>query len=451
MISNTLKNISKNFMAALYYFKTFKKMNKIIFSLLLFLTIDSFAQKSIKEYVKTDAVNVKTIDINENDFSDLEVFGKAIGDSRIVALGEQNHGDGTTFEAKGRLVRYLHEKKGFNILVFESDYFALTYGFEKVTKTKDSINNFIQKNIMGIWSWCDKAKPFLYDYIHTTHSTTNPLQIAGMDCQFHGAYSVDNLVNISAPIFAKISVTEEDLANAKIILNNLNSAFLWTYKPIDSVAIIKGNEAIKTFLKNKSLEQLTIDEKLLIDNIKRSYDDFSDAIQNKSYLDDNYTKRDRQMFDNVMWLLKHRFPNEKIIIWAHSAHIAKAAQEFEDRGQKGIMMGNFLGNKNLNPYSYYALGVTSYSATPVWTSNDYPVNVESPKRNSFENWIPKNWNYAYMDFTLNKEIQNKNEAFTMKGTNFASHQHRNLVYQWTKVFDGIFFIRNIEGCSKIKY
>lgn len=84
---------------------------------------------------------------------------------------------------------------------------------------------------MGIWSWCDKAAAFLYDYIPKTHSTTNPLQIAGMDCQVHGAYSVDNLVNIATPIFAKISVTEEDLKNAKIILSNLNNTFYWTSTP----------------------------------------------------------------------------------------------------------------------------------------------------------------------------------------------------------------------------
>ena len=34
--------------------------------------------------------------------------------------------------------------------------------------------------------------------------------------------------------------------------------------------------------------------------------------------------RDRQMFKNLLWLLRYKYPNEKFIIWAHNAHIAKS-------------------------------------------------------------------------------------------------------------------------------
>ncbi len=42
----------------------------------------------------------------------------------MVLLGEQHHGDGATFQAKTRLVKYLHEQKGFNVLVWESDVYT---------------------------------------------------------------------------------------------------------------------------------------------------------------------------------------------------------------------------------------------------------------------------------------------------------------------------------------
>src|SRR5690606_14693133 len=41
---------------------------------------------------------------------DLRALERAIGDARIVLLGEQNHGDGATFMTKARIVEHLHYK-----------------------------------------------------------------------------------------------------------------------------------------------------------------------------------------------------------------------------------------------------------------------------------------------------------------------------------------------------
>ena len=59
------------------------------------------------------------------DFSDLAGFRDAIGSSRVVLLGEQSHGDGTTFLAKTRLIQFLHQELGFDVLAFESGLFDL--------------------------------------------------------------------------------------------------------------------------------------------------------------------------------------------------------------------------------------------------------------------------------------------------------------------------------------
>ena len=69
-------------------------MPKLIISLLLIHFINFAAgQNQIKKFVEQTAVSIPTIDPDSTNFSDLEVIGNAIGDSRIVMLGEQDHGD----------------------------------------------------------------------------------------------------------------------------------------------------------------------------------------------------------------------------------------------------------------------------------------------------------------------------------------------------------------------
>src|SRR5215212_8009568 len=102
---------------------------------LLFMSIVMVASgckdQDIEKFIKENANVISNVNVDSDDFTDLLPIGNAIGDSRVVMLGEQDHGDGTSFLAKTRLIKFLHEKKGFNVLAFESDFFALTDGWDK--------------------------------------------------------------------------------------------------------------------------------------------------------------------------------------------------------------------------------------------------------------------------------------------------------------------------------
>ena len=103
-------------------------MYKFTITILLIITCNpGFTQRDIKTYVLANVRQIAAIDPAFQGYSDLEVIADAIGDARIVMLGEQDHGDAPAFLAKTRLIKYLHEKKGFNVLAFESDFFGINY------------------------------------------------------------------------------------------------------------------------------------------------------------------------------------------------------------------------------------------------------------------------------------------------------------------------------------
>ena len=81
---------------------------------------DTPADPAKVTWLKTNQVPLRTIDPTDVNFEDLKPLKKSIGNSRVVMLGEQTHGDGAAFDAKTRLIRFLHEQMGFNVLAFES-------------------------------------------------------------------------------------------------------------------------------------------------------------------------------------------------------------------------------------------------------------------------------------------------------------------------------------------
>jgi erythromycin esterase-like protein len=94
----------------------------IYFFITLCVVTFANAQGDLKTFVSQNAVSISTIEPDSANYTDLAAIGKAIGNAKIVMLGEQDHGDAPTFLAKTRLIKYLHEVMGFNIreILFKS-------------------------------------------------------------------------------------------------------------------------------------------------------------------------------------------------------------------------------------------------------------------------------------------------------------------------------------------
>ena len=422
-----------------------------IFLFLIFLItpIRGFGQKKLKNHVQSKMSVINSISPDSISFKDLMPIGEAIGASTIVMLGEQAHGDGATFEAKSRLVKYLHEKKGFNVLVFESDFFALTEGWENLGKDKKSITRFFKENLYPVWSYCPQCSDLLYSYIPKSYQDNNPLTVAGFDSQFHGRYTADSIKSYLTSFLQTNHISyassEEFESFFLPFLDSLSKFNRQKSGYLDSLSrsnfaqnYIRFDNAIDIINKEISPKLDSTFASVILENYKV----FARGLRyfGKDTLRDS---RDIRMGENLRWLAEVKFPGQKIIVWAADSHIMKNGTTMIKRKIPYLQsMGNQFVHHNDWEKKTYIIGFTSaYGISQ--TAYSTRANHIKPPKQGFENWVNKDINYGFVDFrNFNKNNPGYSENFKLKALG-----HGSLNGVWTNVFDGIFYIREMLPCT----
>jgi erythromycin esterase-like protein len=156
---------------------------------------------AITATVQANASRLGTMDPAGVDMSDLAAFGAAVGDSRLVLLTEATHGDGATFELKTRLVKYLHEHKGFDVLFMESGLYDVARIQQRVAVGGDSISMQAPGRIFYMYSRTTAGQQVL-QYVDATRATATPLALWGHDIPMDGGDSTQSLVSGLAAFLA---------------------------------------------------------------------------------------------------------------------------------------------------------------------------------------------------------------------------------------------------------
>lgn len=421
-------------------------MEKKLFYILIFFCIYVKAQ-SIKEQVIENVSKIESIDINSSKFSDLKAIGNAVGESKIVFLGEQDHGDATTFEAKSRIIKYLHEKKGFDVLAFESDFFSIN----KKSDENKSIKS-IEESIFPIWSNCVQVNP-LFEYIQKQQKS-NPIIISGFDCQIAQNYKDDTDRKIyikTITEYIKENVNISEIEDYMLFEKTLENLIFFIKAKNNTKAYFKkiGNSTQKKFFKTLSsiMDIIKNKETFLFKSLENSFFYARMAWKKNGFRQD----RDTQMGKNILWLHKIKFPNKKIIVWAHSGHLVnkiynkKGKRIYYHRGISKNTAGGYVINK-LNRRDVFNLGFISRIGETKRVSlniKSHKYKLELPVKESIENWIfSKKFKYAFIDFLT---LTNNSEVFEMKGI-----YHNSYKANWLKAFDGVFFIDEMFPCKREK-
>jgi erythromycin esterase len=416
---------------------------------------------AIQSFVKQQTKPIASIDPAFGDDTDLAAIGQAIGDARVVMLGEQDHGDGATFQAKTRLVKYLHEQKGFNVLVFEDDFFAFTAGWEEATaKTDADRAQFLRENLYPYWSRCQQCEELLYRYIPQTYHTVAPLHLAGMDNQAYSPFSRARLPGYLQEFLGQQAVP---LASTRAFkefflpfLDTLSQPWRFSTAPATYLLAHKAAK-LRRFegMADTLLAQLPAAARAtyggrVLQNLRVL------AQESAVFTEDEvatYNVRDAQMARNLEWLVSAKYPTEKILVWAANLHIAKWRRPgFASADRLTTFMGAHFTAPPARAAQTYSVGFLAATGATRRVQAAQPTRIEPPRRGSFESWIDAQLPFAFVDFRAFRAQQpGYATPFLMRGLGYEGGRSYSDFADWTTIYDGIFFIREMKPCGQSSF
>jgi len=417
------------------------------------------------KWLKYNAVKVSNIWSSSTNFSDLQPLKTAISDARIVMLGEQTHGDGTTFSAKIRLVKFLHQEMGFDVVAFESGLYDCHRVWLDILNGEDP-KNAARKGIFRIWSNCRDMRP-LFDYIGDAlyGYGLNTLEIAGFDCQFSGikyrigdtlygnnstTYLVDDLENFLNQNNAQI-LNHDDWPPLKEILQIF--AEEWTGRNPDAqngYVPEKNNQAIFFNMLKAIQEEVGTFRTPLHPLLQSSafWQQVLKSIQENakskwySKPEDYINLRDAQMADNLLWLYRNVYKDRKMIVWASTYHIQRNINEITDYYgcypgwiPMGEIVWQTLGDE------IYSIGFTGYQGTFRDIRSFRIKRVPPSSKGSLEYFMNEaEFNFGIIEFRhlTDDGAWLKNPLLSRPLSNVEMKAN------WTRVLDAMFFIRDMR-------
>jgi len=309
----------------LFVFKT--QLMKVLCSFLLatLLSFSGFCQSQsiIQNFSVYPLRSIQSTDV---DFSDLKLLKDILTDKRIVLLGEQSHGDGASFEAKVRLVKFLHQEMGFDMISFESDLLDAHRAWQEI-KTKDYKESPLRESIYYIWSETKELDSFI-KYVHEQAATEKPLMVTGFDCQGSVLLEEGLLNEIGKEIGNSLILTADETASIEQV-QQAGAEFL-AENEADSALFFAAINKVRASLK----KSIAADSTELKSILRQSLEGWVEMIRWQiDHLHERDVKvqnpRDRQMALNLIYLSK-LYPDKKIIAWGASYHFANQIELLEN-------------------------------------------------------------------------------------------------------------------------
>jgi erythromycin esterase len=405
------------------------------------------------EWLASQAIPVATVDPANRDFSDLQPLRDVIGDARVVMLGEQSHGDGTVFLAKTRLIEFLHQEMGFDVLAFESGLFDMRKAWEAMASGTDPREAF-STGVFGIWAGSAEVQP-LITYLGEVAGSDRPLELAGFDSQFTASGSRSSyLSDLEAFLESEGSPLPGDprWPGFRATLTGLIDGSHYSTKPPEEEkerfreVIADLREWVGDGAVADPGSERRFWAQLLKSTEAQAEGTWRMEMENMTL--ESGAFRDEQMGDNLVWLANDWYRGRKIIVWAATFHNVRNIADIDSRMPeldytRAVTMGHrvweALGD------DVYNLGFTAYQGEAAPWFADSAQALAVPAEGSLEDLMARaGLQDAIVDFRgAGPALSWLSKPMIARPLGYAEMEA-----DWTSILDGMFFDRVMKRSTR---
>ena len=337
-----------------------------------------------------NAIKEHSLPLNDES---LNKIVEAIGNSRIVMIGEASHGTSEFYTIRAELSKKLINEKGFNIIAVEGDWpsvqainrYVKGYGPEGKSTREVLVESF---NRWPTWMWANEEVEQFVDWLKEANtSLDNKVGFYGIDL-YSLFESIDEVLNFLSEN-PKYGV---DLEHAKKAFtcfepyNRMPEHYALSTAHFSDQCISEVSSLLTSLRRNeqrypdKHEEDLNVIMNALVAKNAEAY--YREMMQDAK----SWNTRDYHMVEAINELLKYHGEDSKIIIWEHNTHIGDASET--DMKDDGLINVGQVIREQYGKENTFAIGFGTYQGTVIaadrWGDPLEVIDVPTSKLSMWE-------------------------------------------------------------------
>lgn len=265
----------------------------------------SKAPAEVQTWIRSKAIPLSSV-LAGSGFTDLQPLKALVGDAQVVGLGEATHGTKEFFQLKHRMLEFLVEEMGFRVFAIEANL-PEAYAVDEYIRTGQGDP---AKALLGLDSWPWNTQEFLDQILWMRKYNADPSHTKKL--RFYG---VDMLGSRAA--LAQVQAWLEKAAPEEARqLDAIGQRFAMRI----GGTLEKEVEALISRLDGRKAALAAGKQAPIFERQRQNLRILAQYARMKSGPAYSSRVRDEAMAANLRWIQAQE-PGEKIVLWAHNAHI----------------------------------------------------------------------------------------------------------------------------------